>query len=310
MPYYTEKQIEQARTIDLLTYLQTHEPTELVKLKGDTYCTREHDSLKISNGKWYWWSRGFGGKSALDYLIKVKGIRFTDAMEVLTNGAGLLPSFNAEIGSKQIEKRLLLPEKSDTNDHIIRYLTGRGIDENLIDACIHRGVLYESELYHNCVFIGHDENGIARYGCYRSTNELKMMGDLAGSDKRYSFRTNPEGNDLHVFESPIDLLSYMTLMNMKTGMWPAEPMLSLGGVYKPSADPSKRRLPVALQNMLENHPEVTTVHLHLDNDTAGRAAACNIEDKLKNRCNVRLEFPPRGKDCNDYLMYMRKYRFS
>ena len=310
MSYYTIEQIEKARSIDLLTYLQTYEPTELVHIRGDTYCTREHDSLKISNGKWMWWSRGFGGRSALDYLVKVKGMSFTDAMKLLTKGAGLLPTFNEKIGKKQIEKRLLMPEKSDTNDHIIRYLTGRGIDENLINACIHRDVLYESELYHNCVFIGHDENGIARYGGYRSTNDLKMMGDLAGSDKRYSFRTNSEGNDLHVFESPIDLLSYMTLMNMKTGRWLAEPMLSLGGVYKPSGDPSKRRVPVALQNMLENHPEVTTVHLHLDNDTAGRAAACSIEDQLKNRYNVRLEFPPRGKDCNDYLMHMRKQKLS
>ena len=63
-------------------------------------------------------------------------------------------------------------------------------------------------------------------------------------------------------------------------------------------------------DMLENHPEVTTIHLHLDNDTAGRAAACNIEDQLKNRYNVRLEFPPRGKDFNDYLMHMRKQKYS
>ena len=87
----------------------------------------------------------------------------------------------------------------------------------------------------------------------------------------------------------MDLLSYMTLMNMRTGRWLAEPMLSLGGVYKPSGDPSKRKVPVALQNMLENHPEVTTIHLHLDNDTAGRAAACNIDDQLKNRYNVRCD---------------------
>ena len=49
MPYYTEKQIDQARSIDLLTYLQSFEPTELVHVRGNTYCTREHDSLKISN---------------------------------------------------------------------------------------------------------------------------------------------------------------------------------------------------------------------------------------------------------------------
>ncbi len=44
----------------------------LKRVAGNVYCTKEHDSLKISNGKWYWWSRGFGGVSALDYLIKVK----------------------------------------------------------------------------------------------------------------------------------------------------------------------------------------------------------------------------------------------
>ena len=75
MPYVTEKQIRDARQIDLLSYLQMNEPSELVHVSGKTYCTREHDSLKISNGKWYWWSRGFGGVSALDYLMKVRGRR-------------------------------------------------------------------------------------------------------------------------------------------------------------------------------------------------------------------------------------------
>jgi hypothetical protein len=34
--YYSEKQIEKARAMDLLTYLQTYEPTELVHLRGNT----------------------------------------------------------------------------------------------------------------------------------------------------------------------------------------------------------------------------------------------------------------------------------
>ena len=96
--YYSEKQIEKARAMDLLTYLQTYEPTELVHLRGNTYCTREHDSLKISNGKWMWWSRGFGGATALDYLIKVKGLSFTDAMKILTEGANA-PSFYTKMKS-------------------------------------------------------------------------------------------------------------------------------------------------------------------------------------------------------------------
>ena len=74
--------IEQARQMDLLSYLQRYEPNNLKRVTGKVYCTREHDSLKISNGKWYWWSRGFGGVSALDYLIKVKEYSFVEAVEL------------------------------------------------------------------------------------------------------------------------------------------------------------------------------------------------------------------------------------
>lgn len=86
MPYYTSEQIAKAREMDLLTYLRLHDPGELVHVSGGEYCTREHDSLKISNGKWNWWSRGFGGATALDYLIKVKGIPFIQAMGMILDG--------------------------------------------------------------------------------------------------------------------------------------------------------------------------------------------------------------------------------
>ena len=75
--------LERVRQIDLLSYLREFEPSNLVKVKGtsNVYCTAEHDSLKISNGKWYWWSRGFGGYSALDYLIKVKEYDFVELLQ-------------------------------------------------------------------------------------------------------------------------------------------------------------------------------------------------------------------------------------
>ena len=80
MPYIDAQAVTKAREMDLLTYLRNYEPQELVKFSADTYCTRSHDSLKISNGKWYWWSRGYGGYSALDYLVKVRGLGFTRAV--------------------------------------------------------------------------------------------------------------------------------------------------------------------------------------------------------------------------------------
>lgn len=81
MSYIAAEDILEAKKMDLLTFLRNYEPQELVHVSGDTCCTREHDSLRISNGKWCWFSQGIGGRSALDYLIKVKGFSFPQAVE-------------------------------------------------------------------------------------------------------------------------------------------------------------------------------------------------------------------------------------
>jgi hypothetical protein len=74
------EQIEWARRLDLLSYLQQYEPDELVRLGGGVYSTRTNDSLKISRGKWFRWSTGVGGISALDYLVKVRDMSFVGAV--------------------------------------------------------------------------------------------------------------------------------------------------------------------------------------------------------------------------------------
>ena len=114
MPYISPEVVEQARQIDLLTYLQSCEPQELVHVSGNVYCTREHDSLRISNGKWCWFSRGIGGYSALDYLIKVKGCSFMEAMESIVGRATIPPPSLAPIPREETPKHLLLPPPAPT----------------------------------------------------------------------------------------------------------------------------------------------------------------------------------------------------
>ena len=46
-------------------------------------CIRDHQSLHISNGLWHWQSTGIGGRSALDFLIKVDNYSFLDAAMIL-----------------------------------------------------------------------------------------------------------------------------------------------------------------------------------------------------------------------------------
>lgn len=116
MPYIPPEVVEQARQIDLLTYLQSCEPQELVRISGNNYTTRTHDSLKISNGKWMWWSQRIGGCNALDYLVKVKGCSFVEAVETLMGKAAVMPSVTVKPKQKTEPKILLLPDKSASTD--------------------------------------------------------------------------------------------------------------------------------------------------------------------------------------------------
>lgn len=200
--------IEQARQMDLLTYLQHSEPNNLKRVGGNVYCTREHDSLKISNGKWYWWSRGFGGVSALGYLIKVKDYSFVASVEQLTGVVSdwISPPLTPK---KDEPKEMLLPTKNKNCDRVIQYLFGRGIDYQLIQDCVADGTIFESADYHDAVFVGKDERGTKKHAACRSILGSSFKGDATGSDKRYSFRLLERELTalVHLFEATIDLLS-------------------------------------------------------------------------------------------------------
>ena len=122
MPYIPPNIVAKAREMDLLTYLQNYDPQELVHFGGNTYCTREHDSLKISDGKWCWFSRGIGGRSALDYLIKVKGIPFMQAVERIVGQTKTQPPIFVSGGKEMKPKTLLLPKANQSTTNVIEYL--------------------------------------------------------------------------------------------------------------------------------------------------------------------------------------------
>lgn len=297
MPYINAEDIIAARQIDLLSYLQTYEPGELVKLTGNNYCTREHDSLKISNGKWHWFSRGIGGRTALDYLVKVKEMPFPDAVRLLT-GAPIQTYVPSKEHTAPKERNLLLPEVDTNCDEVKKYLQGRGIHPTIIDYCIENKLLFQTANYKNALFVGYDNTGKPRYGALRSTYSA-YKSEATGSDKRYSFSiaANPTADTVHVFESAIDLMSYATLQLYEGGEWKSTPMLSLAGVFAP-----KRQgvVPVALSKFLSENPQIKTLRLHLDNDEVGRAAAAGIVEGLKDY-TVLDEPPASGKDVNEQL---------
>lgn len=301
--FYTKETIEKAKKIDLLTYLQNFEPDELVRFSRDTFCTKEHDSLKISNGKWYWFSRGFGGYNALDYLMKVKDLSFMEAMEKLVGTDDLMVTNNNNVKEQEKISRLILPEKNDNENKVIEYLMKRCIDLEIILDCINDDLIYETKENHNVVFVGKDFNNNPRYAGIRATNETRFMYDAAGSDKEFSFRILSEKKNevLHIFESSIDLLSYATVLKMCNKNYKDENLIALAGVYQPSNDKEKTKIPLAVDSFLKKNRYIKRIFLHLDNDDAGRRATEYLKNILKTNYEVIDGKPFYGKDWNDFL---------
>lgn len=299
MNRFTDEQIQEARKLDLLTYLKNYEPEKLIKVSRNTYCTTEHDSLKISNGKWCWFSKNIGGRSALDYLIKVEGYSFVDAMEVIIGKAAVQPPVFYVPEADNEPDKIYMQELNPTTDRVEGYLKCRDIHDDIIRYCIDNELLFETANYHSALFVGYDREGRIRYACQRGTVS-SFKGENAGSDKRFSFKIEglEEADTVHVFESAIDLLSYATMKHYAGDEWRADHLLSLGGVYKTE---HKNSVPVALEHFLDEHANITAVRLHLDNDEVGREAAEGIIEGLKNRYMVFNEPTEEGKDMNDWL---------
>jgi hypothetical protein len=292
----TQEQIEQARSVDLLSYLRSYEPKNLKRCGNNAYCLIDHDSLKISNGKWYWFSRQIGSNNALDYLIKVRSMDFIPAVELLSGHAPINNAYkpsDARHGNRPSEKKdLMLPPKSANPSKAVAYLRSRGIDGQLIRRCMDAGDIYASGF--SCVFVGRDTAGTPRFATKRSILSNDKQ-DVPGSDKRFGFALRFSGgtDTIAVCESAIDALSLATLTLTESVRLPECHILSLAGVAS-----------AALEHMLKVEPIIRNVILCLDSDKAGRDGSDRILALLQSdygmSCGIML--PETGKDWNDTLL--------
>ena len=307
MPWATAEMTDRAKQVNLFDYLQSCHPDKIKRTGSDEYCLVEHDSLKItpSNGKWNWGSRGFGGVDPVNFLIKVWGYSFPDAVQELLDQRQHVPprpaGYYAHAESQK--KPFSLPPKHSNSGRAVAYLKSRGIDGEVIGACIKAGILYESNgKYHNCVFVGKDSKDTPRFACVRGIG-TDFKRDVTGSEKKYNFAllsTMPDCRRVQVAEAAIDALSLATIHKISgpnPDKWQQTHYLSLGGTS-----------PLALVQFLKDHPSVDKVVLGLDADPAGRTgaekivAAVQAEPTLSTR-QIEINYvpPPRCKDYNEYL---------
>lgn len=294
--YIPPELVEKAKQMDLLTYFKNYYPNELVRETKTQYCTKEHDSLKMSNGFWNWCSKGIGGKNAVDYLEKTQGIPFPQSAEIVLNKMKIKTPIFEEKQEKRERKKLILPEKNNEETRAKNYLKSRGIDEEIIQKCIKKHLIYEEKFYHNVVFVGYDEMGNAKYAGCRATNNSNVKMDATGSNKMYSFRleSNEKTDKMFIFEGAIDLLSYATLFKLYGQKWEDKTMISLAGVYQPAKVLEQSKIPVAIENYLKKHPEITRIYLCLDSDEAGRNATKALKIVMSDKYEI-IDRPPKKR---------------
>lgn len=122
--------------------------------------------------------------------------------------------------------------------------------------------------YHNAVFVGIDEHGVARHAHKRGiyTQGKSYRGNVEGCDPRHSFHWTGTSDRLYVFEAPIDLLAFLTLYPED---WQQHSYVALCGTAEH-----------AMLWMLEQNPKLQKIILCLDHDAAGIEAAGRLTDIL------------------------------
>ncbi|EAC1194922.1 AAA family ATPase [Campylobacter coli] len=276
---YTQAQIDRANAVSLEDFLRTQGET-LIK-SGREYRWKEHDSLTVRGNKWFRHSQSKGGYP-IDFVMEFYGKSFPEAVQLLTGESGEGQSE----ASTAPPTAFHLPLHNRTADRAIQYLTeSRGLNKTLVEAFLLSGDIYEDAKRHNVVFVGRDRSGTPRYAHVRGTAD-PFRQDIAGSDKSYPFRHEGNGNQLFVFEAPIDLLSFICLYPQD---WQTRNYLALGGVSGK-----------ALDRFLSERKDTRKVFLCLDSDTAGSEACTRLAQSIPGKIAV-MRLVPARKDWNDVL---------
>ena len=293
MEEYTREQIQRADDTDLYVFLSGR--GEQFKRCGKEYRWLRHDSVMINKNEWYRFSQNKGGHS-IDFMKEFYGLSFAEAVKELLGEEGVGETNRRTAKEDAGRQRvcpiplpgLELPERNESCEIARKYLIEqRKLSEWLVDQMIAKGDIYESKNYHNVVFVGRDKEQNPRYAAMRGTDEKRYRGEAKGSEKADGFGYIGTDEKLFVFESPIDLLSYITAVPED---WEKHSYISLGGLSEK-----------AMKRMYTEYPHIHSIYLCLDNDEPGNERCRQFVSLIPEELSVyRLE--PVKKDWNECLV--------
>ncbi len=299
--YFTEEQKTRANTVDLKDFLE-RQGERLIRSGREWRLSNDH-SITIRGNQWFDHGPEEKGGLAIDFVRYYYGDSFPDAVSRLLGGEQGQEYRQSE--KQKEEPRIpftLTPANPDMRRVFAYLLKERLLDREVVTAFAKEKILYESletskdgsKQYHNAIFVGYDPEGTARHahkkGIY--TMGKSYRGNLASSNPCYSFHWNGKSGIIHVFEAPIDMLSYISLHKKD---WQNHSYVALCGVASQ-----------ALFQMLKDYPQLQQVKLCLDHDIPGMKAAERIKEQLLEAGYPRVEMRlSKWKDWNEDIKAMR-----
>lgn len=315
MIIYTPEMIKEIEKIDIISFCQSKGIA--VKKTGNKYYRLEqHDSLVINTHSNYfvWNSKQIGG-NIINFVQAYYDCNFYKAMEILSS-----ESFSTTNIEREIQEDFIYDITSvDDTSKVERYLNKRNINPYLSSLFIGLGLINQDDKG-NAVFnwckdqeiVGYTLNGVYKYKDKNTgiRKYYKKIGANSESDYGFNFTFGNKNNaeSLYIFESEIDLLSYMTLFPKKITN---ATFLSMNGLKQQTV------LFFINDYFIVNFDVYKNIYLCVDNDEAGLTFIDtmkeNFEQKLKGmekKLKFQIDLPTKSdseekKDWNDILVAMR-----
>lgn len=212
---YTNNQLETLRQIPIIyTTKQLGLFINQIKKEGTYYRIKDkavNVVITTAKNKYIDNVSGKSGYGSISFLQDIANYTFSEAVEALQN------LINNDYTPENIEViNISIPKPNPKNlQNIIQYLTQiRFIDPDLINYFIGKGSLYADD-HNNCVFI----NDTKTFAFLHGTNITKKFMAVRGKIDFFTISNTDNPNQIFLFESIIDSLSFLTLYSSEKGLF-------------------------------------------------------------------------------------------
>lgn len=236
----------QAQNADIIDVIEKQ--GEVVIHDTDKYARlAEHDSFVINKQKnsFHWNSQDLKG-NPINYLKSVHKYSFRNAIKELT----LSDEYKTKEVNVNKEKTPFVfnpKELSDDTSKAKDYLVNqREINEDLVDTLISKKLIQQDH-NNNVVFLWAKNKEVVGMDKQGTQPEKRFKQVVENSDEKQGFTiTNGKPENLYVFESSIDLLSYTSMYNppnarmvAMAGLRPDTYYHAIGQIYEETKTPPK-----------------------------------------------------------------------